>query len=939
MRPRTMQPGHAAPGLRTAGIAVTALLVIFSSNARGDEESPEYAMGWWNTLNAAQMVAALHGDMATPEQTTAAQKMYADLDEATRALVDAAAKEIYGEGGHDSVGAWWETLDCRKMRIAAGDGNTADPMSPYCAHYPGSGAARILGAMQIAHVNMVGQGLLGRSDPGMYPSLAMKTARWWNSLNAEQMVAALHGDMATPEQTTAAQKMYADLDEATKALVDAAVEEIYGEGGHSSVGAWWETLDCRKMRIAAGDGNTADPMSPYCAHYPGSGAAKILGAKQIVHVNRVGTGLIGRDDPGVYPDPDVRAARWWNSLNAEQMVAALYGDMATPEQAAAARMMYADLDHATKGRVDVATAAIYGAGGHDSVGAWWETLDCRKMRIAAGDGNTASSASPFCAHYPGSGAAKILGADARAHVDLVGKALLGREDNGMYPPSIKYAMNWWNSLNAEQMVAALYGDSATAAQAAAARKMYDDLDGMVRGDVNVAAAEIYGNGGFKSVGAWWESLDCRKMRIAAGDGNTADPSSAFCTHFPGSGSSKIISAAARRHVNVVGQALLGLTVPGTYPPRAGTPPLLYTNAKCRDGLCRATAGATVMFRDTTGDRVSERSWNIEGGMMSSAVSVEHSWATPGFYKVSLTVTNGGEESTATRHFLVEASAPTGLCVSTPNTRCLHDSRYAVSARWWAKDGQAGMASVAHGGTNQAGLFSFHNPDNWEILIKVLDGCAINRSVWTFGASPSDLGQEIHVTDTMTGMSKVYRNEAGHRANAIIDTGSFPGACGVGEAASQLTDAGSAPEVPAAAILPAIAGTTTLAAQETGECTAGMNTLCLRDGRYEVTVNWTDMSGDAELSKKAGVAMTRSSESGLFYFFEPGNWELMLKVLDGCSVNGHHWVFGAAATDVGFDITVRDLTNGTMKQYMKKPGRPVPAITDVTAFPMAGCSPQ
>lgn len=126
-------------------------------------------MRWWNTLSPEQMVAALHGDNATAAQAKAAKKMYADLDSDTRKLVDAAAKSIYGDGKFDSVGAWWESLDCRLMRVAAGDGNTADPASPYCAHYPGSGHAKIMGEMAIKHVHVVGQALLGRSDPGMYP--------------------------------------------------------------------------------------------------------------------------------------------------------------------------------------------------------------------------------------------------------------------------------------------------------------------------------------------------------------------------------------------------------------------------------------------------------------------------------------------------------------------------------------------------------------------------------------------------------------------------------------------------------------------------------------------------------------------------------------------------------------------------------------------------
>ena len=125
--------------------------------------------------------------------------------------------------------------------------------------------------------------------------------RWWNALDAEQRVAALYGDTATAEQAAAAQTMYADLDDDTKALVNAAADEIYDdETDYASVGDWWETLDCRLMRVAAGDGITADPMSPYCAHYPGSGFAKILSADAKAHVDYVGMALLYRDTPGLF---------------------------------------------------------------------------------------------------------------------------------------------------------------------------------------------------------------------------------------------------------------------------------------------------------------------------------------------------------------------------------------------------------------------------------------------------------------------------------------------------------------------------------------------------------------------------------------------------------------------------------------------------------------
>ena len=393
------------------------------------------AMRWWNALNGEQMVAALHGDSATMAQETAAKKMYADLDNLTKMLVNDTAKYIYGQGHHTSVGDWWETLDCRLMRIAAGDGNTADSSSPFCAHYPGSGAAKILESTPLAHVDVVGMALLGREEPGMFlpPAQAM-AARWWNTLNGEQMVAALFGDSATADQEAAAKKMYGDLDEATAMLVDATAAEIYGDGGFASVGAWWESLDCRLMRVAAGDGTMADPMSGFCAHYPRSGAAKILAPAYQAHVDRVGKALLRLREVGTFPTPHrTLAARWWNVLNGEQMVAALHGDSATMAQETAAKKMYADLDDYTRKLVNDAVDAIYKMGRYPSVGAWWEMLDCRLMRIAAGDGNTADSSSPYCAHYPGSGLAAILSDNAKEHVDMVGMALLARATPGRYP--------------------------------------------------------------------------------------------------------------------------------------------------------------------------------------------------------------------------------------------------------------------------------------------------------------------------------------------------------------------------------------------------------------------------------------------------------------------------------------------------------------------------
>lgn len=150
-----------------------------------------------------------------------------------------------------------------------------------------------------------------------------------------------------------------------------------------------------------------------------------------------------------------------------------------------------------------------------------------------------------------------------------------------------------------------------------------------------------------------------------------------------------------------------------------------------------------------------------------------------------------------------------------------------------------------------------------------------------------------------------------------------------------------------------------AASENAACVESGTVLCLHEGRYEVTVEFT--ANDE--TKPARVARPRTDDSGLFYFFEPNNWEMLLKVLDGCVVNQHHWVFAATASDVGIRLVVRDTTlpdtkdDGTMnvrlreytfepiarapqgpdesdEEYARRLAEGHPALTQVGAFPDA-----
>jgi hypothetical protein len=78
---------------------------------------------------------------------------------------------------------------------------------------------------------------------------------------------------------------------------------------------------------------------------------------------------------------------------------------------------------------------------------------------------------------------------------------------------------------------------------------------------------------------------------------------------------------------------------------------------------------------------------------------------------------------------------------------------------------------------------------------------------------------------------------------------------------------------------------------------------------------------------------RSLDSGAFWFFHRDNWELLVKVLDGCAVNGHYWVFLAATTNVEFDLFVdpRSGDLGGGRHYHNDLGHRADAVTDTAAF--------
>lgn len=112
------------------------------------------------------------------------------------------------------------------------------------------------------------------------------------------------------------------------------------------------------------------------------------------------------------------------------------------------------------------------------------------------------------------------------------------------------------------------------------------------------------------------------------------------------------------------------------------------------------------------------------------------------------------------------------------------------------------------------------------------------------------------------------------------------------------------------------------------CQASAEAACLQGGRFRATLTYNDPGGNSGNGK---VATGRSADTSLFYFFEPKNWEVMVKVLNGCDINGYFWVYGSASTDVGFTLKVQDLETGAERTFSNPPGELAKGFSDGQAF--------
>ena len=244
------------------------------------------------------------------------------------------------------------------------------------------------------------------------------------------------------------------------------------------------------------------------------------------------------------------------------------------------------------------------------------------------------------------------------------------------------------------------------------------------------------------------------------------------------------------------------------------------------------------------------------------------------------------------------------------------------------------------GIPSGGIFWFTNPQNPEMLLKVLNACSANGFFWIFYAAGTNFALRIEVVDTVSGLTWVRENPDRTQAPPVADIRAIP--CNAPSSPSPVLDRDAAmrlaDELAAfdAARPPAAQTSTDLVPRVA--CIPNANTLCIDnqpgDRRFEVAVFFNTAQGGKPMGFGTAIPLGSLNvpSGGIFWFTNPENPEMLIKVLNGCPTNGHFWVFYAAGTNFALDVDVHDSVTGRSWTSVNPDLSQAPPVADILALP-------
>ena len=200
-------------------------------------------------------------------------------------------------------------------------------------------------------------------------------------------------------------------------------------------------------------------------------------------------------------------------------------------------------------------------------------------------------------------------------------------------------------------------------------------------------------------------------------------------------------------------------------------------------------------------------------------------------------------------------------------------------------------------------------------------------IFDFGGVPVTPGETIAFTQSFVGPSG---------ASLFFDTGNGPLGGGGTSCPGVFETDGTSP--PLDTFRRNTVGLTISSFEPTTACVGSDTTLCVDDNpgdqRFQVTVHFHTSQGGgiSGNGQEIPLAPLGVIHGGLFWFFGADNPEMLFKMVNGCSLNNHFWVFLSAGTNVAFTVDVLDTASGHSTSYSNPDLKAALPVQDTSALP-------
>lgn len=281
------------------------------------------------------------------------------------------------------------------------------------------------------------------------------------------------------------------------------------------------------------------------------------------------------------------------------------------------------------------------------------------------------------------------------------------------------------------------------------------------------------------------------------------------------------------------------------------------------------------------------------------------WGAYPFFRSGNVLVPGMEQGLFVLRRRDAATQPTGPCKAGAQTLCFADNRFRVEVDWRNQfDGSSGLAKAVKGG-----FFTFGDPSNLELMVKILDDGSHYRLYY---GQLTNLGFSLRVTDTETGRTSFFANgpnNCGGTAELAASDGHghSRGAVWLGADPSRISRPGEGISENASLV-------PVYDAAKKGTCNKGKDGLCLLNNRFLAKVTWRNQFDG---SSGTGKPRPLSGVTGSFGFSSLSNTELLVKVLD--AGGGRILVIWGAMSNLEYTLEVTDTKTGKVKTYHNPAG--------------------